>query len=138
MSEEFKILVVEDDSIDIMKLRRTMFSLNLPHKIFEAGNGEEALQVLKTPDFKPNLILLELNMPKMNGIEFLTHIKANEDLKVIPTVVLTKSENDTDISKCYNLGVAGYIIKPAKFNNYLEKLKSLFEHLNINELTLAS
>ncbi len=71
MIKESKILLLEDDSIEIMKLRRTMESLNLPHNIIEAGNGEEALESLQNTKNLPDLILLDLNMPKMNGIEFL-------------------------------------------------------------------
>ena len=138
MKKEFKILLVEDDSIEIMKLRRTMESLDLPHNIIEAGNGEEALESLQDPKNLPDLILLDLNMPKMNGIEFLNLLKGIEDLKLIPTIILTTSENHKDILTCYRLGISGYITKPTKYTDYLEKLKSLFEYWNFNELTQAS
>lgn len=138
MIDDFKILLVEDDSIEIMKLRRTMTSLNLPHTILEAGNGQEALEALEKNDYSPNLILLDLHMPKMNGIEFLKYLKADEELKLIPTVILTTSENNTDILNCYRLGISGYITKPTRFSDYQEKLKSLFEYLSINELAKAS
>ncbi|RKS53893.1 response regulator receiver domain-containing protein [Gillisia mitskevichiae] len=138
MIEDFKILLVEDDSIEIMKLRRTLTTLKLPHKIIEAENGQEAIEALKNNDFSPNLILLDLNMPRMNGIEFLKYLKTDEKLKLIPTVILTTSENNMDILNCYRLGISGYIIKPAKFVEYQEKLKSLFDYLSYNELAKAS
>jgi len=138
MIKEFKILLVEDDAIEIMKLRRTMESLNLPHNIIEANNGEEALESLQDPKELPDLILLDLNMPKMNGIEFLNLLKGIEDLKLIPTIILTTSGNHKDILTCYRLGISGYITKPTKYTDYLEKLRSLFEYWNFNELTKAS
>ncbi|WP_010229617.1 response regulator [Gillisia marina] len=138
MIKEFKILLVEDDSIEIMKLRRTLDSLNLPHDIVEAGNGKEALEALEESDYLPDLILLDLNMPHMNGIEFLEHLKSDDILKLIPTVILTTSEDHKDILTCYRLGISGYITKPTKYTDYLEKLKSLFEYWNFNELTKAS
>ncbi|TVZ25489.1 response regulator receiver domain-containing protein [Gillisia sp. Hel_I_86] len=138
MTKEFKILLIEDDAIEIMKLRRSMESLRLPHKLIEAGNGEEALEYLQEPKNLPDLILLDLNMPKMNGIEFLELINDIEDLKRIPTIILTTSENNKNILTCYKLGISGYITKSANYIDYLEKLKCLFEYWNFNKLPQAS
>lgn len=138
MNKKFKILLVEDDSIEIMKMRRVMDSLNLPHEIIEVGNGAEALEMLKKPHFSPNLILVDLHMPIMNGFDLLKKLKTIEEVKIIPTVVLTTSKNNQDISNCYKLGVSRYITKTHKYIDYLEKMRNLFNYLNSNELAMVS
>ena len=84
--KNLKILLIEDDTIEVMKLKRATTSLNLKHNISEANNGEEALKLLENKDSLPDIILLDLNMPKINGIEFLKMLKADERLKYIPTI----------------------------------------------------
>ena len=106
------ILLIEDDLIEVMKLKRATGSLNLNHKITEANNGEEALNLLKQKDNLPDIILLDLNMPKINGIEFLRILKADERLRYIPTIILTTSNNQRDLLECFEIGIAGYVLKP--------------------------
>ncbi len=72
MKRELKILLIEDDTIELMKLNRAMLSLNMNHKVTEANNGEDALELLLSKNYYPDIILLDLNMPKINGIEFLS------------------------------------------------------------------
>ncbi|MGB1210171.1 MAG: response regulator, partial [Lacinutrix venerupis] len=84
MVKKLKILLIEDDMIEIMKLNRTISTLKLDHTIIEANNGEDALEILEQKDNLPDIILLDLNMPKMNGIEFLKILKKDEILRYIP------------------------------------------------------
>ncbi|MFN3136157.1 MAG: response regulator [Allomuricauda sp.] len=131
------ILFIEDDAIETMKFQRTMSKLETKHTLIEAKNGEEALEYLESGKSLPDIILLDLNMPKMNGIEFLGLLKQHDKIKYLPTIVLTTSENRDDLLECYKIGIAGYIIKPLKYNDYETKLKTVLEYWNINELVKA-
>jgi CheY-like chemotaxis protein len=128
------ILLIEDDMIEVMKLNRTISKLELPHKIVEANNGEEALEFLQKKDELPDIILLDLNMPKLNGIEFLSILKKDDVLKYIPTIILTTSSNQQDLLECYKIGIAGYVLKPLKYEDYIIKIQSLLAYWSINEL----
>ena len=132
--KKLKILLIEDDAIEVMKLKRTISSKGLDHTIVEANNGEEALEILRKKDALPDIILLDLNMPKMNGIEFLSILKADDVLKYLPTVVLSTSSNDKDVMECYRIGIAGYVIKPLKYEDYVSKIVKLLAYWSMNEL----
>ncbi|MBT8301270.1 MAG: response regulator [Maribacter sp.] len=132
-----KILFIEDDVIETMKLNRTISKIGLNYQITEAKNGEEAIAILKSGDRLPDIILLDLNMPRMSGTEFLKILKEDKELKYLPTIVLTTSENRTDLLECYRIGVAGYIIKPLKYEDYELKLKKVLAYWEINELVKA-
>tara|TARA_R110002051_G_scaffold303267_1_gene372056 strand:+ start:350 stop:682 length:333 start_codon:yes stop_codon:yes gene_type:complete len=108
------ILFIEDDTIETMKLHRTVSKLPSKHQITEAKNGEEALRILRSGSKLPDIILLDLNMPRMSGLEFLKILKEDDNFKYLPTIILTTSENRTDLLECYRIGVAGYVIKPLK------------------------
>ena len=138
MKRELKILLIEDDTIELMKLNRAMLSLNMSHNVKEANNGEEALELLSKEDYCPDIILLDLNMPKINGIEFLIIIKNNTSLKFIPTIILTTSSNKKDLQECYNIGIAGYILKPLKYEDYIAKINLLLSYWSDNELIKSS
>ncbi len=129
-----KILFIEDDAIETMKLQRTVAKLPVKPAIVEAKNGEEALHILKSGDDLPDVILLDLNMPKMSGIEFLTVLKADDVLKYLPTVILTTSENRADLLECYRIGIAGYVIKPLKYEDYESKIQKVLAYWSINEV----
>lgn len=131
------VLLIEDDTIETMKLQRTIAKLQLKHTIIEAKNGEDALNILKSKNTIPDIILLDLNMPRMSGIEFLKILKSDNVLKYLPTVILTTSENRADLLKCYNIGIAGYIIKPLKYKDYELKLQKVLEYWSVNELVKA-
>ncbi|WP_298496309.1 response regulator [uncultured Algibacter sp.] len=128
------ILLIEDDMIEVMKFNRTISSLKLNHKITEANNGEEALKILEKKDELPDIILLDLNMPKISGIEFLSILKNDDILKYIPTIILTTSSNQKDLLECYKIGIAGYVLKPLKYEEYTSKIEKLLAYWSINEL----
>ncbi|MBC7522915.1 MAG: response regulator [Flavobacterium sp.] len=134
MQEFLNILFIEDDTIESMKFNRVIKTLNLPHNIKEVRNGEEAIEFLKLKQNLPNIIILDLNMPKLNGIEFLIILKKETDLKSIPAIILTTSNNFKDVKQCYEIGIAGYIIKPLKYEDYVYKIKILIEYWSCNRL----
>jgi len=135
MNKKLNTLLIEDDSIEIMKIHRAISDLSLNHQITESKNGEEALNFLNDQDIElPNIILLDLHMPKMNGLEFLEILKKDANLRHIPAVVLTTSANQKDLKECYKIGIAGYLIKPLKYEDYVIKLKAFFEYWSLNEL----
>ncbi|CAL2082198.1 Transcriptional regulator [Tenacibaculum dicentrarchi] len=128
------VLLIEDNIIEIMKMKRTVSFLELEHNITEAKDAEIALKILEKKSDLPDLILLDLNMPKISGIEFLSMIKNDADLKHIPTVILTTSDNQKDLEECYKIGVSGYILKPLKYEDYVAKIDVVLSYWSINEL----
>ncbi|SFI51319.1 response regulator [Olleya namhaensis] len=137
MIKKLKILLIEDDMIEVMKLNRTISTLKLDHTIIEANNGEDALQLLEQKDNLPDIILLDLNMPKINGIEFLKILKKDDVLRYIPTIILTTSNNQKDLLECYKTGVAGYVIKPLKYEDYVSKIERVLAYWSVNELIVV-
>ena len=134
MFRSLKILLIEDDVIEVMKFNRTIGSLNLSHKVIEANNGEDALKILENKNNRPDIILVDLNMPKINGIEFLNILKSDNVLRYIPAIVLTTSSNMKDLRECYEAGVAGYLLKPLKYEDYVSRTEKLLAYWSINEL----
>lgn len=134
MSRPLNILLVEDDAIEIMKFNRVLKNLETKHTITEAHNGEDAINILKDRTVNPDIIILDLNMPKVSGKEFLKIIKKDEIRKYIPTIVLTTSNNYIDIKECYQMGIAGYVVKPLKYDDYIDSTKKLLEYWSNNEL----
>lgn len=126
-----KILLVEDNKIEIIKLKRSISKELQNYVLTVAENGKEALSCIDID--VPELILLDLNMPDMNGKEFLTIIKQKENLKHIPVIILTTSNNNVDVSDCYALGIAGYILKPLKMQDYELKIQAIMNYWNFNE-----
>jgi CheY-like chemotaxis protein len=124
------ILLVEDDEVDVMNVKRAFQKNNLNNPIQHAGNGIEALDLLrgyngqKLADL-PRIILLDLNMPKMGGIEFLHELRKDEQLKNISVFVMTTSNEDKDKVDAYNLNVAGYILKPLSMENFVSAVSIL-------------
>lgn len=134
MQNTLTILLIEDDQIEVMKFNRIISKMDMKHHIIEANNGEEALQYLLKKENLPSIILLDLNMPKVNGLEFLKVLKNDEVLKYIPTIVLSTSNNHKDIFECYKIGIAGYLVKPLKYEDYKNKLIKLLSYWSVNEL----
>jgi CheY-like chemotaxis protein len=132
-----KILFIEDDQIETMKMHRTISKLETKHDIIEAKNGEEALEILYNTSKLPDIILLDLNMPRMSGIEFLTILKKDENFKYLPTIILTTSQNRSDLLECYKIGISGYIVKPLKYGDYEDKIKKVLSYWLINQLVKA-
>jgi CheY-like chemotaxis protein len=129
------ILLVEDDSVDAMTVKRAMRDLHVTNSVIHSVNGEEALKYLNNPDTdKPFVILLDLNMPKMSGIEFLKIIKADENLKTIPIIVLTTSKEKRDVLESFELGAAGYMVKPVDYGKFVEVLSTVMLYWNSSEL----
>jgi len=128
-------LLVEDDRVDTMTVRRTFKDLKVTNQLICTTNGEEALEYLRDEsNKKPCVILLDLNMPKMNGIEFLKIAKGEEGLKKIPVIVLTTSKEEQDVTESFNLSVAGYIVKPVDYKRFVEAIRVLELYWTLSEL----
>ncbi len=134
MTPILNILLIEDDKIEIMKIHRTIKSLSLKHHLTEVDNGIDALNILNGMEDLPDIILLDLNIPKMNGIEFLSVLKANPNLNSIPIIILTTSNNRKDLMQCYKFGISGYLLKPLRYEDYVLKIEKLLSYWSINEL----
>ena len=132
--KQLRILLIEDDIIEVMKLKRTIATLKLSHEIVEANNGIQALEILNKKDNLPDIILLDLNMPMLNGIEFLKMLKNCNTLKNIPAIILTTSNHQKDLLECYKIGIAGYVLKPLKYEEYTSKIQHVLAYWSINEL----
>lgn len=133
------ILLVEDDEVDVMNVKRAFQKNNITERLYIASNGLEALLLLRSsnPPLMPRerrLILLDLNMPKMNGIEFLRELRADPELKPIPVIILTTSNEDKDKVEAYNLYVAGYILKPVTFTSFVEAVSTLNKYWALSEI----
>jgi CheY-like chemotaxis protein len=129
------VLLVEDDDVDTITVKRSLRDLGANVKLVRSTNGEEALEYLRNQNNEmPGIILLDLHMPRMNGIEFLKIIKADQKLKIIPVIVFTTSREDCDIIDSYQLGVAGYIIKSFSYQDFLESMRMLHSYWNLSML----
>jgi len=134
MHEQKTILIVEDDEVDVMTIKRAMREIHVTNPVKVTWNGEEALEYLQGQKDLPGIILLDLNMPRMNGVEFLQHIRADERLKPIPVVVLTTSREEQDRVSSFNLGVAGYMIKPVDYLQFVEVIRAINLYWTLSEL----
>jgi CheY-like chemotaxis protein len=130
------ILLVEDDEVDVMNVKRAFEKAHITNPLFVAGNGIEALQKLRSGDI-PNhrrLVLLDLNMPRMNGIEFLREQRKDPELCATPVVVLTTSTMDRDKFDAYNLNIAGYLVKPVTFASFCDLMVTLNKYWTLVEM----
>jgi CheY-like chemotaxis protein len=135
MSAPFSILLVEDDTVDVMSVQRAMREINMPHVLNVAGNGEEALEYLRDPQHSlPSIILLDLNMPRMNGIDFLKILRADPKLRRAPVVVLTTSREEKDRLESFNLSVAGYMIKPVEYPGFVDIVRTIQRYWQLSEM----
>lgn len=129
------ILLVEDDHVDILTIKRALKEIQVTNPVVTKENGEEALAYLRDAGSQqPCIILLDLNMPIMNGIEFLQEAKADQGLKAIPVIVLTTSEEQQDKVNSFNLGVAGYMAKPVDYRRFVEMMRSIDLYWTISEM----
>jgi CheY-like chemotaxis protein len=129
------ILLVEDDQVDAMTVQRALKEIKVTNRLDIVGNGEEALTFLRDPgNEKPCIILLDLNMPRMNGIEFLRVAKQEPRLRRIPVVVLTTSREEQDKVDSFELGVAGYMVKPVGYQQFVETMKAIDLYWTLSEL----
>jgi CheY-like chemotaxis protein len=136
------ILLVEDDEVDVMTVQRAFKKGNITNPLFIANNGVEALAMLRGEPGKPSLIpaerriiLLDLNMPKMNGLEFLHELRADTNLGHIPVIVLTTSNEERDRVQAYELNVAGYILKPVTFSIFVDLMVTLNKYWTLCEMS---
>lgn len=135
MRDKEQILLVEDDSVDAMTVKRALKDIKVTNQLNIVGNGEEALDFLRDEKKEtPGIILLDLNMPKMNGIEFLKVAKQDDLLKRIPVVVLTTSKEEQDKVESFDLGVAGYMIKPVDYMQFVEVVRTINLYWTLSEL----
>lgn len=123
MAELKPILLVEDDIVDMMTVKRALRDLKVSNDLIHRENGEEALLYLNDDNnARPGIILLDLNMPKMNGIEFLKIVQTNDELNKIPIIVLTTSKAENDIADSFKYGAVGYVIK---YTDYEKSVKTI-------------
>lgn len=135
MQNLVNILLVEDDEVDVMNVKRAFSKNNIKNELFVAGNGVEALDMLRTSIVPlPRIIILDINMPKMNGIEFLKNLREDESLKNISVFVMTTSNEDSDKINAYNLNVAGYILKPLSFEKFITSVATLKNFWSLCEM----
>lgn len=131
------ILLVEDDKVDVMTVNRALQEIKVTNPVVNLENGEEALKYLRDPEkAKPCIILLDLNMPIMNGIEFLEVVKHDPVLRRIPVVVLTTSGEQQDKINSFDLGVAGYMAKPVDYRQFVEVMRTIDAYWTISEVPL--
>lgn len=126
--DKIKVLLVDDDEVDYMNVKRAFKKNNLNHNLEYQANGLDAINYLKgvsNAEDLPQVILLDINMPKMNGHEFLEELRADDKLKHIVVYVLTTSSQNTDIDKAYNKQVSGYLVKPLDFDEFKGTIKKL-------------
>lgn len=121
------ILLVEDDELDIISVQRSLKRVDNEYDLVIAYNGKEALSMLKEsyPDRIPDVVLLDLNMPKMNGIEFLKAVRQDEQLKDIKVFIMTTSADNADRLTTEQLGISGYIIKPLNYTDNKKRVDSM-------------
>lgn len=139
MEKKIDILLVEDDEVDVMNVTRAFKNAKIINTLHVAGNGQEALDLLRgkrgtkiTP--LPRIVLLDINMPRMNGIEFLREIRKDPELRALSVFVLTTSNDDTDRFEAYQLNVAGYILKPVGVESFMKALAQLQVYWQLIEL----
>lgn len=130
------VVLVEDDDVDVMNVRRAFAKVNIKAPLFVASDGVEALELLRSANVPRGrrLVLLDLNMPRMNGIEFLRELRADEALRCTPVVVLTTSNDDEDRVNAFNLNVAGYLLKPVMFSDFVEVMIALTRYWTYVEM----
>jgi CheY-like chemotaxis protein len=130
------ILLVEDDELDVENVRRAFKRANINSPLWVAADGEEALRLLRSSEYprKRRLVLLDLNLPKMSGIELLRQMRSDPDLHAQTVVVLTTSNEDRDRTEAYGLNVAGYLLKPIAFQRFVELMSALHNYWTLTEL----
>ena len=133
MNEMRSVLLVEDDIVDQMTVKRAFKELKITNRFDIAGNGLEALALLRGGAELPCGIILDLNMPKMNGMEFLRELRKDEKLMGLPVVVLTTSNEESGRIESISLNVAGYVIKPLDHNEFVEVIRTIGHLLSMCE-----
>ncbi|MBL9126556.1 MAG: response regulator, partial [Verrucomicrobiales bacterium] len=127
------LLLVEDDEVDVLSIERALSQLRVRFPIETKRNGEEALDWLRSsPSSRPFLILLDVNMPRMNGHEFLAELRKDPELRGIPVIVFTTSTLDADRKRMYDTGVTGFMVKPTRTDEFTQMFRALAEFWGFN------
>ncbi len=142
MRSQNSVLLVEDDPVDVMAVKRAFAQNKVTNPLYVVGNGEEGLAFLRhegkfaepASSPRPTLILMDLKMPRMGGLEMLSILKADRDLRHIPVIVLTTSDNDADIQQSFQNGVAGYLVKPVTFEKFVRAIQIFDLYWTLSEL----
>ena len=135
MKSKKPILLLEDDAVDVMTVKRAIKDINIINKLYVASNGEEGLEILRDENKeKPCIIFLDINMPKMNGIEFLKELRTDETLRHTPVVMMTTSKEEQDKLETFRLGISGYILKPVDYVKFVEIMKAIDSYWTLSEM----
>jgi len=131
----FHIFVIEDDDVDYMNVDRSLKKINMTNPITRARNGVEAWEMLESGQIStPVIIFLDLSMPKMDGHDFLKILREKEQYKSIPVIVMTVSTEESDKSGAFETGVQGYIVKPMRFDDFVEVMSAINAYWTISEI----
>lgn len=138
MDSLIDILIVEDNPHDVVFIKQAIHELDMPLNVMHIQNGADAIDYLDALTSKkepaPRLILSDIRMPKMDGYEFMQYIKAKDNLRDVPLIVVSTSEQDADIERSYRLGANSYLIKPMDVSVFIETLIRVFRYwLSVNE-----
>lgn len=125
MSEPIEILLVEDNSEDAELTLRALRKNNLTNSIRHVTDGEQALEYLLQTSHRPKVVLLDLKLPKIHGLEVLQRLREKPATKSLPIVVLTSSQEDRDLARAYELGANSYVVKPVEFDAFVEAVSNL-------------
>ncbi len=135
MQNSKPILLIEDDDVDVMTVNRALQDSQVTNQLVSMGDGEEAIEYLRDEGaIEPSIILLDLNMPKMDGAEFLKVVKADDTLKKIPVVILTTSNSDRDVIESFELGAAGYMVKSVDYEKFVETIRAIDQYWTLSKL----
>lgn len=139
IERRLSVLLVEDDDVEVMNVRRAFQKMKLENPLYTAQDGVEALELLRGQrraelDVFPRIILLDLNLPRMNGIEFLRELRNDPELKRLVVVVLTTSDDSRDVLEAFRLNVAGYVVKPPTFDGFVDALETVGSYWSLSEL----
>ncbi len=134
MNKTQPILLVEDDLVDVMTVKRAFRQIGVVNDLLSVSNGEEALAYLNNPaQGLPCVILLDINMPKMNGLECLALLKDHSVFKNIPVIMLTSSIEQQDVDQSFMNGISGYILKPLDYAQFLTSIQVLSPYWTLNK-----
>ncbi len=134
MKSKSPILLVEDDKIDALTVKMALKEINVTNELVHVTNGIEALDYLKDDSKeRPCIILLDLNMPKMGGIEFLEHRAKDEEFTTIPVIVLSTSKADSDKLATFKLNIAGYMLKPVDYKKFVDVMRAINVYWTLSE-----
>jgi len=128
-------MLVEDDNVDVLAVTRAFQDRHVPNPIVHPDDAQKAVEYLDKPTTtKPCMVLLDLNMPQFDGFEFLKKIKSDSRFKKIPVIVLTASDDELDVKKSFELGAAGYIVKPDDYEQFVEMIEVVNRYWSLNRI----